>query len=344
MTPDLKRQIDGNTIHLCELHPSEPRRTLIRSEPSEPGTSSSTSSHKTQTRDQFKALVKQINKENLHPWKVDLSQEDTVQFELSDHVHCLPKYTIIADSALEFSTYVYNWPLPDIHPVYGETKRRIKFNSVKEVLQTIKECVLCNGLPDDEDVKSVVVDPTSQRAPSGTVVRHSIPKNISNKEEKQFEVTVVYRSVDCDIIDSSTAERDQCSPCSTALKAIKKASKRKTRASEAPAKPKAPLAMCGPEKLRATLKATRLECKDLKERLHNLEKQIKQDGFSVSDATEKDILKIMAGKNLDNNPHMKFFWDQQMKLLQSTKMGRRYHLQITRFALSLHAKSASAYR
>ena len=110
-------------------------------------------------------------------------------------------------------------------------------------------------MPDDDDVKSVVVDPTSQTAPSGTVVHHSLPKAISN-EEKQFEVTVVYRSVDCDMIKSSTAEQDQCSPCSTALKAVKKVSKRKTRASEAPAKPKAPLALCGPEKLRATLKAT----------------------------------------------------------------------------------------
>ena len=82
---------------------SEPRRTLIRSEP---GTSSSTSSH--ETKDQFKALVKQINKENLDPWKVDLSQEDIIQFELSDQVHCLPKYTIIVDSALAFTTYVYN--------------------------------------------------------------------------------------------------------------------------------------------------------------------------------------------------------------------------------------------
>ena len=68
--------------------------------------------------DQFKALVKQINKENLDPWKVDLSQEDIIQFKLSDDVHCLPKYTIIVDSALEFLTYVYNWPLPDTHPVY----------------------------------------------------------------------------------------------------------------------------------------------------------------------------------------------------------------------------------
>ena len=52
----------------------------------------------------------------------------------------------------------------------------------------------------------------------------------------------------------------------------------------------------------------------------------------------------MAGKNLEDNPHMKFFWDQQMKLLQSSKMGRRYHPQIIRFAMSLDAKSASAYR
>ena len=52
----------------------------------------------------------------------------------------------------------------------------------------------------------------------------------------------------------------------------------------------------------------------------------------------------MAGKNLEENPHMKFFWEQQMKLLQTSKMGRRYHPQIIRFPLSLHAKSASAYR
>jgi hypothetical protein len=51
----------------------------------------------------------------------------------------------------------------------------------------------------------------------------------------------------------------------------------------------------------------------------------------------------MAGKNLEENPHMKFFWEHQMKLLQTSKMGRRYHPQIIRFALSLHAKSASAY-
>ena len=33
-----------------------------------------------------------------------------------------------------------------------------------------------------------------------------------------------------------------------------------------------------------------------------------------------------------------------MKLLQSSKMGRRYRPQIIRFALSLHGKSPSTYR
>jgi hypothetical protein len=40
------------------------------------------------------------------------------------------------------------------------------------------------------------------------------------------------------------------------------------------AKPKVPLAACGPEKLRATLKATQLECKELKRRLQHLERNI----------------------------------------------------------------------
>ena len=137
---------------------------------------------------------------------------------------------------------------------------------------------------------------------------------------------------------------EQCKPCSSAVTKIKKASSRKSRASKLPAKPKAPLAACGPEKLRATLKATRLECRELEGRLQNLERKIEKDGLGISKSTEKDILKIVDGRNLEENPHMKFFWEQRMKLLQTTKIGGRYHPQIIQFALSLHAKSASAYR
>ena len=41
---------------------------------------------------------------------------------------------------------------------------------------------------------------------------------------------------------------------------------------------------------------------------------------------------------------MKFFWEQQVRLRQANKFGRKFHPQVIRFALSIHAKSASAYR
>jgi hypothetical protein len=88
----------------------------------------------------------------------------------------------------------------------------------------------------------------------------------------------------------------------------------------------------------------RLKCKTLEDYLEKLQRKIDDEGVSVSDSLGKDLLKIMAGQNLEATPHMKFFWQEQMKLLQAKKMGRRYHPQIIRFALSLHGKSTSAYR
>lgn len=78
--------------------------------------------------------------------------------------------------------------------------------------------------------------------------------------------------------------------------------------------------------------------------MQQLQLKIEQQGIGISEGLEKDILKIMGGQSLEATPHMKFFWQEQMKLLQASKMGRRYHPQIIRFALSLHGKSPSAYR
>lgn len=125
---------------------------------------------------------------------------------------------------------------------------------------------------------------------------------------------------------------------------LKKSEARKRKVSSVQAKSRASLPACGPEKLVATVKASRIQCKQLEDKVRLLDEIIKKDGVGISDALENDILKIMGGQNLECTPHMKFFWEQQMKLLQTQKMGRRYHPQIIRFALSLHGKSAAAYR
>ena len=114
--------------------------------------------------------------------------------------------------------------------------------------------------------------------------------------------------------------------------AIKKASRRKSRASESPSKDKAPLAACGPAKLRATVISDRLHCKQLEERLQTLEKKIEAEGIHLDEAIDKNVLQIISGQNLDATPHMKFFWEQHIithiifyKMFSLPRIGAQMH-------------------
>ena len=216
---------------------------------------------------------------------------------------------------------------------------------IKELLTLVENGNLCEGLPvADDDIKSVAVDPNTGITvhTPGTIVCHSVPKLLS---ETQFEASIYFRSADCHVIqDNSNNEEEPCGPCSIARNALKRAQRRKKKISSTSAENKASLAACGAEKLRATVKATRLECKQLEDKLQKLQTTIEENGVGISESFEKDLLKIMAAQNLEASPHMKFFWEQQMKRLQANKMGMRYHPQIIRFTLSLHGKSPSTYR
>ena len=290
----------------------------------------------------------------LRPWTVKTEGEDKeIKLELKDDIHCIPKYTVIVNESMEFTVYVYHWPIPEDHSVYCERKRRVSgMEDCKALLQVIESSNLCNGLPQDQRTADVTVDPTSDidwsDFPKCTVIRHSVPKVMS---ASHFLSTVAFRAPDCEVIwdilvddgDESTDETC-CHPCAKALSTLEKYARRKQKTTGAPAKAKAPLTACSSEKLVATVKSTRLECKQLEGRVRELEERIRNDGVHVSSGLENDLLKIMGGQNLEATPHMKFFWEQQMKLLKSKKMGRRYHPQIIRFALSLHGKSPAAYR
>ena len=285
-------------------------------------------------------LASQLDTTVLLPWLTEIAQDENIKFCLSDQVHAVPTYTVIVDSSLEFTTYVYNWPIPDDHKIYNDHKRSIKsVEDIRELLSTIETSKICEGVGEDCESRSAAIDPNADITAFGprTVVRHSVPKMPT---PKQFESTVFFRCIECQVIMETSDEL--CNPCSKASKQLKKTTKKRTKAS--PAKSKAPLAACGPEKLWATVKATRLECKMLKEQLQEMQERIQEQGICIDKSLEEDIRKIMDGQNMNATPHMKFFWEEQMKLLQSASCGRRYHPQIIRFALSLHGKSPSAYR
>ena len=102
-----------------------------------------------------------------------------MRFELFDECHCIPKYTVVVDSTLEFSIFAYNWPVPDDNEVFKETKHSVKYLEIAELPKSIKNSCICEGLGQDENVLSVAVDPTCNPDPeSKSIIRHSVPKAI----------------------------------------------------------------------------------------------------------------------------------------------------------------------
>ena len=294
-------------------------------------------------QEDFAAKVKKIVVE---PWDVTACSKTEIRIELRDTDYSIPKYVIHVDSSLHFSLHVFNWLLPEQHTIYTTCGQRINSAELSELLLSIsgEEFKICEGLRQDEYISSIAKDPVDETLSNSDVYRHVIPTCIS--KERNYGVLVVLRSAQCMILFIKDTVDDQviCETCHKLQKRIVKQRGRKERQDKAPAKDKAPLAACGAEKLRATVIARRLHCKDLEAKVNDLQNQIEKHGVSVSESLEKDLLTIMSGQNLEATPHMRFFWEQQMHLMRSTKMGRRYHSQMIRFALSIHCKSPSAYR
>ena len=322
-----------------------PRQVLVRKAPDKedpvPSTSSAYVDPEIETLPgegiSIDDIKEYVGKECLKPWKSDV-KDNTVTFHMCDNVHSIPQYTVAINESVEITSFAYNWPIPHDHQVYSECKHSISTcGQIKELFNAIEKSMICKGLPRDSTVKYVAIDPnTDTTVPiPRTVIRRSIPHA---PYPKQLKATVFYRSKDCNVLLETSK---CCDPCNKLTKQLKKTKKSKGKAS--PAKNKAPLSACGPAKLRATVVAARFENKMLEERLEELQQKIVEHGVNVDQSLEDDILK-MSAQNLEVTPHMKFFWQEQIKLLQSSSSGQRYHPQIIQFALSVHGKSPSAYR
>ena len=162
------------------------------------------------------------------------------------------------------------------------------------------------GLRQDEHVQSIAKDPDHASHKSLTdsdVRRHSVPNRIDM--ESNFGVLAVFHCVNCQLLLDREANEEQviCDQCKKLKKNILVQQNRKKGSSSVPAKSKAPLAACSSEKLRATVVAKRLECKQLEDRVKNLQDEIEKSAVSVSEPLEKDLMTIMSGQNLDPNPN-----------------------------------------
>ena len=111
--------------------PTKVRRTFVRNtaevpDASMPSTSSGLMSESPFERPSIEDFRSQLNNEAVLPWTVDITREnEVIKFQLHDGGHSIAKYTVILNTALEFSVFVFNWPVPDDHAIYNERKRRV---------------------------------------------------------------------------------------------------------------------------------------------------------------------------------------------------------------------------
>ena len=303
---------------------TKPRREIVRLETDAGCPSTSKQSSKVyQHLNEFKRKVAAVK---LSGWSRREYEQHFV-LEYADTKHALPVYSVTVDSGLGFSVAVFGWFLPDDHELYLEHKRSLFYVTISTLCNTIQSFSVCSGL--EHDMLEI----------SAAILTHSFPLRTEEYEEDgpPFQFDMYTRSNDCFVLCSS----DQCSSC---LNLDGKSKKKSAPVTALPVKDRAPLVACSKERLIATIQRQRLECKDLKDQVAKMSKDIISNSTEIDKNLESDVLDILKSSDLKSSPHMDLFWQQQKKLLASPNFGRRYHPHLIRFCLSLHSKSPSAYR
>jgi len=144
-----------------EVHKTE-RRVVVRPDV-QPSTSQEHSTSFKHTLPVGMSSIEELmaDLDSVRTWKVEELQDKEVSIKLFEQPFSIPKYTVIIDSGLDFSVFVYQWPIPDDHEIYKDTNRSVRKCCVKELLKKLECCNMCMGLPDSDEVKDVVVDPTT---------------------------------------------------------------------------------------------------------------------------------------------------------------------------------------
>ena len=75
-------------------------------------------------------------------------------------------------------------------------------------MRTIESTQICEGLPDNTEVKDVALDPVDDARIPGTILRHSIPKLLTSNDS-MFKVSVTFRSADCLVLHEKNVSNNK---------------------------------------------------------------------------------------------------------------------------------------
>ena len=365
----LRKQIEKNSLYICERHFSEDQYykhdskatlnpgvlpTLNLPIKSHPSTSSSSASTVRASAQQIQKKKDCLPLEPSQPvnvtcyksydeFKVKTNKLKLPGWQMTDHsnfmtffhydsVHSVPKFEIYVDEQLNFRARCYLWSLPATHDVYTNFQKSVKNITISNLMNIVSSYGFCPGLSHEF---------------SAACTQHSVPKVFNLDMNESSAATLLheskwFRSPSCLLLISN--ELSRCQLCDAAEKKELLSLKRKSNNLMSPAKLKAPISLTSPERIVLTMQNLRQENKQLQEQLETIRAELETKTIPVANHLGDDLIQIM--NNTDSNkipPFMKMFWEEQQKYISSSRKGVRYHPMIIRYCLGLAAKSAAVY-
>lgn len=107
-------------------------------------------------------------------WTRTENDNNVVVFDLFNPTYTLPKLSLSVGTGLNFTVSVFNWLLPDDHSFYAKTKRSIQHISVTQVMASLEELIICQGLVINKQTNSLCEDPVPT-SDSSRILKHSVP-------------------------------------------------------------------------------------------------------------------------------------------------------------------------
>ena len=97
---------------------------------------SSTNLISDESLEEFAIKVKEILPD---PWITTTCNNTEIRMELWDSNYSISKYILHVDSGLQLTLHIYNWLLPDIHPLYTTHRRRMDSVRVVDFFEAIRD-------------------------------------------------------------------------------------------------------------------------------------------------------------------------------------------------------------
>ena len=227
----------------------------------------------------LKSIVGNLKRMVLGQWKFE-EQESLVKLHLFDDEHVLHKFEVIICSSLKFHVSIFGWYLILRHPIYKQNEQSFEFLSMCDLLDTLESYTLCSGVSKLSCVAKTVVDLSGpQTSGKSMIVRHTIPvvkdanENFSGSDSgvqpMPFKVCTFCQTEKCEML-CQTSLQIYCSCLTANEQCLRELEKKKFNFIH-PLFKKSTLSVSPIPHLVATINQHRLECKQLEQRMKQME-------------------------------------------------------------------------